>query len=82
MLKKNTKQKKKELDNIKAKDYKLMSVGRAMSLFRKKKNLKPNKEKKIQELNEKISNLEKMDIVDYLRYSKIEYLWKKKKRRN
>ena len=71
---------KKELDNIKAKDYKLMSVGRAMSLFRKKKNLKPNKKKKIQELNEKISNLEKMDIVDYLRYSKIEYFRKKKRK--
>ena len=28
---------KKDLDNIKAKDYKLMSVGRAMSLFRKKR---------------------------------------------
>ena len=59
-----------------------MSVGRAMSLFRTKKNLKPNKEKKIQELNEKISNLEKMDIVGYLRYSKIEYFWKKKESRN
>ena len=58
-----------------------MSVGRAMSLFRTKNNLKPNKEKKIQELNEKISNLEKMDIVDYLRYSKIEYFRKKKEKK-
>ena len=71
---------KKELDKIKAKDYKLMGVGRAMSLFQTKKNLKPNMEKKIQELNEKITYLEKLDIVDYLRHSKIEYLRKKKRR--
>ena len=36
-VKEKYKAEKKELDNIKAKDYKLMSVGRAMSLFRTKK---------------------------------------------
>ena len=37
---------KKDLDNIKAKDYKLMSVGRAISLFRTKKILNLIKRKK------------------------------------
>lgn len=59
-----------------------MGVGRAMSLYQTKKNLKPNMEKKIQELNEKITYLEKLDIVDYLRYSKIEYSRKKKGEKN
>ena len=72
--------KKKEIGNLKAKDFKLMGVGRAEALFKKKKNLKPNKEKKIKELNDKISALQKMDIPDYLRHTKIEYYSKKKKK--
>ena len=57
-----------------------MGVGRAEALFEKKKNLKPNKEKKIKELNDKISALQKMDIPDYLRHTKIEYYSKKKRK--
>ena len=72
--------KKKEIGNLKAKDFKLMGVGRAEALFEKKKNLKPNKEKKIKELNDKISALQKMDIPDYLRHTKIEYYKKRKKK--
>ena len=36
-----------ELKKYKAKDFKLMSVGRAESIYEQKKNLKPNKEKKL-----------------------------------
>jgi len=35
-----------ELKKYKAKAFKLMSVGRAESIYEQKKNLKPNKEKK------------------------------------
>ena len=77
-LKEKYKAEKKELGNLKAKDFKLMGVGRAEALFQKKKNLKPNKEKKIKELNQKIEDLQKMDIPDYLRHTKIEYYRKKK----
>ena len=56
-----------------------MAVGRAEALFQKKKNLKPNKEKKIKELKQKISEIQKMDIPDYLRHIKMEYYSKKKK---
>ena len=37
---------KKQMGNIKARDLKLMGVGRAEALLQKKKNLKSNKEKK------------------------------------
>ena len=79
-LKEKYKAEKKELGNLKARDFKLMGVGRAEALFQKKKNLKPNKEKKIKELNQKIEDLQKMDIPDYLRHTKFEYYRKKKKK--
>ena len=47
-----------------------MSVGRTESIYEQKKNLKPNKEKKIEELEKTIKNIEKMDISEYLKYSK------------
>ena len=72
---------KKEIGNLKAKDFKLMGVARAEALYQTKKNLKPNKEKKIKELNEKIAELQKMDIPDYLRHTKMQYYGKKKKER-
>jgi len=71
---------KKEIGNLKAKDFKLMGVARAEALYQTKKNLKPNKEKKIKELNEKIAELQKMDIPDYLRHTKMQYYGKKKKK--
>ena len=68
----------KEFKKIKAKDFKLMSIARANSLFEAKKNLKPEKIKKINELKEKIKILKKMDMVEYLRHSKNEFYNKKK----
>ena len=47
-----------------------MSVTRAQTIFQKRRNLKPNKEKKIKELENTIKNIEIMDITEYLRYSK------------
>ena len=55
-----------------------MGVGRVKALFQKNKNLKPNKEKKVKELNQKIADLQKMDIPDYLRHTKIRYYRRKK----
>ena len=57
-----------------------MGVARAEALYQTKKNLKPNKEKKIKELNEKIAELQKMDIPDYLRHTKMQYYGKKKRK--
>ena len=79
-IKEKYKTEKKEIENLKARDFKLMGVGRAEALFQKKKNLKPNKEKKVKELNQKIADLQKMDIPDYLRHTKIRYYRRKKRK--
>ena len=68
-----------ELKKYKAKDFKLMSVGRAESIYEQKKNLKPNKEKKIEELEKTLKNIEKMDISEYLKYSEKKKVNKKKR---
>lgn len=62
-----------ESRKYKAKDLKLMSISRAGSIIEWKKNLKPNKDKKIEEINRKINEIEKMDLIAYLRYSKEKY---------
>ena len=62
-----------ESKKYKAKDLKLMSISRADSIIEWKKNLKPNKDKKIEEINKKINDIEKMDLIAYLRYSKEKY---------
>ena len=62
------------------KRFKLMSVGRAEAINKEKKDLKPNKEKKVNELNKKIKDLNNMDIVDYLNHTKKEFQKNKKKK--
>ena len=69
-VRQNYAQKNQELKKYKAKDFKMMGVARAQSIYKQKQNLKPNKEKKIEELEKNIKDLEKMDITEYLKYSK------------
>ena len=49
-----------------------MSVGGVEAIYNQKKYLQPNKEKKVNELNQKLKDLNNMDIVDYLNHTKKE----------
>ena len=77
-IKEKYKKDNKESKKYKARDLKLMSISRAESIIEWKENLKTNKDKKIEEINKKIENIEKMDLIDYLKYSKGKFLEKKK----
>ena len=79
-IKENYRKDNKESKKYKAKDFRLMSVSRAKSIFEWKNNLKTNKDKKVEEINKKIDNINKMDLVAYLKYSKEKYLEKKAKK--
>ena len=79
-IRENYRKDNKESKKYKAKDFKLMSVSRAESIFKWKNNLKTNKDKKVEEITKKIESINKMDLIAYLKYSKEKYLEKKTKR--
>ena len=80
-IKENYNKDKKELGKIKSKELKMMSVARAESIYEQKKNLKGNKEKKIEEIEKKINDIGNMEITEYLRYTKEEEKKRIKKKR-
>ena len=65
----------KKIESFRKKDLKMPSIGKTLSILREReklieeqKNSKENKEKIDEEFNEKINNISKMNIFEYLRH--------------
>ena len=59
----------KNAKKVKKKDLKYLSIGRALSLIKRSKSgLKEEKNDNIEEIKTKIKEIEKMNMIDYLRY--------------